>query len=196
MSMVTWGCADTAVATDSQDDSSIYGGTQLAVQTPEGYNVYDEETGEILPDQTPVDEYEEDESTSEESGSMMEGGSPAFANATDGIDVDLTVLSSTMVYSQVYNMMMTPENFKGKVVKMQGSYSCFYDDASGKYYFACIIQDATACCSQGIEFVLTDDYKYPDDYPTDGDIVTVQGVFDTYYEGDNMYCTLRNAKLL
>ena len=32
----------------------------------------------------------------------------ASPSATAGIDVDLTVLSSTMVYSEVYNMMMTP----------------------------------------------------------------------------------------
>ena len=31
---------------------------------------------------------------------------PAASAATSGIDVDLTALSSTMVYSEVYNMMV------------------------------------------------------------------------------------------
>ncbi len=116
--------------------------------------------------------------------------------STEGVDVDLTVLSSTMVYSEVYNIMVSPEEYVGKTIKMRGSYSGFYDSTTDNYYFTCIIQDATACCSQGIEFVLTDDYVYPDDYPYDGDMITVVGVFDTYIEGDYMYCTLRDARLL
>ncbi len=118
----------------------------------------------------------------------------ALAAGTEGIDIDLTLLSSTMVYSQVYDMMMYPENYVGKTVRMSGVYTDFYDEAADKHYFACIIQDATACCAQGIEFELTDDYKYPEDYPEDSDLITVTGVFDTYMEGEAMYVTLRNAR--
>jgi len=118
------------------------------------------------------------------------------ANSTEGIDVDLTALSSTMVYSEVYNMMVTPENYVGKTVKMDGIFASYHDESADKYYFACIISDATACCSQGIEFVLTDGYSYPDDYPEEGGDVCVVGVFDTYQEGGYTYCTLRNARLV
>lgn len=62
-------------------------------------------------------------------------------------------------------------------------------------YHACIIQDATACCAQGIEFVLRGDPQYPDGYPQEGDIITVVGSFDTYQEGQYLYCTLRDAVL-
>jgi len=48
---------------------------------------------------------------------------------------------------------------------------------------------------EGIEFALTDDYTYPDDYPEEGGNICVVGIFDTYQEGDNTYCTLRNAKI-
>ena len=42
---------------------------------------------------------------------------------SDGrVDVDLTRLSSTMIYSEVYNMILTPENYIGKSVKMQLKY--------------------------------------------------------------------------
>ncbi len=109
------------------------------------------------------------------------------------IDVDLTVLSSTMVYSEVYNMMASPEEYVGKIVKMDGLFAYYLDEATGNYYFACIIQDATACCAQGIEFVLAGDYTYPDDYPEVNAEICVVGVFDTYQEGNYTYCTLRNA---
>ena len=116
--------------------------------------------------------------------------------STDGIDVDLTVLSSVMVYSQVFDMLTQPEAYIGKTVKMTGIYVCTDQDISDEFYQSCIIQDATACCSQGIEFVLTDDYVFPDDYPEYEDTVTVIGTFDIYKEGGYLYCTLRNARLL
>lgn len=116
--------------------------------------------------------------------------------SADGIDVDLTVLSSTMVYSEVYSMMVLPGNYVGKTVKMNGVFASYHDEASDKYYFACVISDATACCSQGIEFVLTDEYSYPEDYPEEGGEICVIGTFDTYQEGDYTYCTLRNAKMV
>ena len=116
--------------------------------------------------------------------------------SSDGIDVDLTVLSSTMVYSEVYSMMVLPGNYVGKTVKMNGVFASYHDEASDKYYFACVISDATACCSQGIEFVLTGEYSYPEDYPEEGGEICVIGTFDTYQEGDYTYCTLRNAKMV
>lgn len=117
-------------------------------------------------------------------------------DSTEGIDVDLTVLSSTMVYSEVYNMMAAPKSYIGKTVKMEGSFAAYHDETTGNYYFACIIMDATACCSQGMEFVLTDDYTYPDDYPEEGEDICVIGVFDIYKEDGLTYCTLRDAKIV
>lgn len=108
-------------------------------------------------------------------------------------DLDLTQLSGTMVYSEVYNMMITPEEYIGKKVRMEGFFGCVYDESKDKYYFSCVIQDATACCTQGIEFVLKGDYTYPEDYPKEGETICVEGSFDTYEEGEETYCTLRNA---
>ncbi|SHN61746.1 hypothetical protein SAMN02745247_02382 [Butyrivibrio hungatei DSM 14810] len=122
--------------------------------------------------------------------------SSVMLSSIDGVDVDLTSLSKTMVYSQVYNMMFYPENFIGKTIRMEGIYTEYFDQATGKRYLACFIMDATQCCSQGVEFELTSDYSYPDDYPTEGDTVVVQGVFDVYEEEGAEYCTLRNSELI
>jgi hypothetical protein len=129
-------------------------------------------------------------------GSGDSQGTGAESSGSDGaIDVDLTKLSSTMVYSEVYNMMYNAPDYVGKVVKMRGLYSLYYDEGTGKYYHACIIQDATACCAQGIEFELTEDYRFPEDYPEVNDEVCVTGTFDIYYEGQYQYVTLRGATL-
>jgi len=112
------------------------------------------------------------------------------------VDLDLTTMSSTMVYSEVFNMVTTPENYIGKTVKMRGTYMYYYDEKPDHYYFFCLISDAMACCSQGIEFALTKDYHYPEDYPKPDDEITVVGVFDSYEEEGNTYCILRNARLV
>ena len=107
------------------------------------------------------------------------------------IDVDLTKLSSTMVYAEVYNMMSAPELYTGSGIRMKGNFAHF--EGNGRHYFSCVIADATACCAQGIEFVLKDERKYPDEYPEEGNEITVSGVFDIYYEGETMYAQLIDA---
>ena len=93
-------------------------------------------------------------------------------------------------------MMMEPDKYIGKTIKMRGVCGSFHDPKTGKYYFTCVIKDAQACCRRGIEFVLTDDYAVPDDYPRDGTTAVIKGTFDTYKEQDQMYCTLRKAVLV
>lgn len=111
---------------------------------------------------------------------------------TGEIDVDLTTQSATVVYSTVFDMMSTHEKYLRKTVKMTGAAASYNDEDTGKTYHACIIKDATACCSQGIEFILDDDAEYP----TDGETITVIGEFSTYKEGQFQYSTLKNAKLV
>lgn len=109
------------------------------------------------------------------------------------IDVDLTRLSSTMVYSEVYNMMNTPESYVGKMVRMNGNFAVYkYPERN---YYTCIIKDATACCQQGLEFLWRGNHKFPDDYPKEGAPIIVTGIFDIYYEGDQKYCQLKDAYL-
>lgn len=113
----------------------------------------------------------------------------------DGDYIDLSQESSGMVYSIIINMAINSDNFIGKTIKMRGTYSDMYVKEKDRHYFACLVMDATACCSQGVEFELTDDYKFPDDYPYDGDEIVVEGVFDMYDEDGEKYPVLRNAEL-
>ena len=119
--------------------------------------------------------------------------SSKVVNASD-IDIDLTRLSSTMIYSEVSNMMTSPEDYVGKMVRMNGKLAVYkYPE---KNYYTCIIKDATACCQQGVEFLWAGNHKYPDDYPNEGDGIIVTGVFDIYYEGENKYIQLKDASLV
>ena len=121
--------------------------------------------------------------------------------SADGVEVDLTVLSSTMVYSEVYNMLYNdPAHYLGKTVKARGGFSIYQLVTDGVLQpdpvaYACIIADATACCAEGMEFVLEGDYTYPDDYPELGAEITVIGEFQSYEENGMTWYHLVNARL-
>ena len=118
---------------------------------------------------------------------------PEITSSVEGIDIDLPSMSSTIVYAQVYDMISKPDKYIGKTVRMTGTFGDYYDTSTGNHYYGCIVKDATACCAQGIEFVPVSDYKYPDDYPEVGSEITITGTFSTYYEGDDIYCTLKDS---
>ena len=127
-----------------------------------------------------------------------ETGSNDTAASDEGIDYDLTKMNSDMVYATVYQMMMDPEQYVGKVCKIDGLYYAGQDENTGDYYHYCIITDALACCAQGLEFIWGDgSHKYPDEYPADQTPIIVQGTFETYQEpeDDTVYCRLTNAEM-
>ena len=111
------------------------------------------------------------------------------AQDTD-IDVDLTAMSSTMVYSQVYDMLTFPDNYVGKTVKVRGQYYAAYSEETKQYYHFVVIADATACCQQGMEFLWLGEHNYPGDYPKDNEVIEITGVFELYEEQGNSYCRL------
>ena len=108
-----------------------------------------------------------------------------------GDSIDLTQMSSTMVYSQVNDIVMYPDEYIGKEIIMDGINGIYKEEVSGKVYYSCVIQDATACCAQGIEFQLKKGMKYPND----GDEIKVRGIFEVYEEGGYSFCRLKNATL-
>ena len=109
------------------------------------------------------------------------------------IDLDLSELSGTVIYSQVYNMTEAPEDYIGQRIRIRGNFSYFQDPDTKKEYFASVIADATACCAQGIEFVWAGEHVYPRDYPEEDELITVTGTFDTYEEDGYLYLELTDA---
>lgn len=106
----------------------------------------------------------------------------------DGIDVDLSKLSGTMAYAEVYNMMVYPEEYIGKTIRIRGPYYASYLEDTDTYYHYVIITDATACCESGIEVIWdNNEHVYPDEYPDNLTEVEATGIFNTYEEGGYTY---------
>lgn len=92
---------------------------------------------------------------------------------------------------------MENENVEAESVNPEDQTTVDYD-LTQKYYFYCVIQDATACCAQGLEFVWDDGtHVYPDEYPEDNAEVIIEGTFETYREEEDasLYCRLADATL-
>ena len=122
-----------------------------------------------------------------------------FAKEPDGnkkYDIDISRMSGTMVYGQVYQMVMYPSKYLGKHIKMKGIFSSYYDEEMERRFYGCVIQDALACCSQGLAFELAKPRKYPEQYPAEGDAIIVEGDFDYEKdEGGGGFPIIRNADM-
>ena len=120
----------------------------------------------------------------QESSSAPAGSkAPAETEASGKeVDIDLTKLDANMLYAQISDMVNNSGSYEGKMVRVGGQFA-YYQDDIGREYFAALVSDATACCSQGIEFVLGGNYSYPDDYPAIDTEITVVGKFNYYTEG-------------
>ena len=139
------------------------------------------------------------ESAEESIDSIESDNSIAISDAPtyENIDIDLTTMSATMVYSQVLNMLDEPSSYVNKIVKMSGPFRPFASTNEDYCYPAIVIQDATACCASGIEFLL---YGVPrcspkggDGYPALEEEATIVGRFETSLEGTSMYIHLGDA---
>ena len=129
------------------------------------------------------------ETTEKKEETTEETTENATENSGSGkIDVDLVGMSSNMIFGEVNNMMMNPDEYMGKTVRIEGQYSPLYYDGTGKYYHYCVIADALACCSQGIEFIWDNNsHGYPSEYPKQGQNIQITGVFDKYTEEGYIY---------
>ena len=117
------------------------------------------------------------------------------------VDVDLTTLSSTMVFAEVSSLVYDPIPYLGQRVRMEGIFSVDHAytmegevDLSQNYFY-CIIEDALACCAQGLEFSLAGDYAYPEDYPAEGDTIRVVGTVEFFEENGFRHLRLGDAVL-
>ena len=98
------------------------------------------------------------------------------------VDLDLSVMSGTVVYAEVYNMVYSPYRYLGKTIRVKGKYASNYYELTDKVYSYVVVSDATACCAQGLEVNLNGKWNF-----ADGEEVIVTGVFSSYSELGKTY---------
>lgn len=90
------------------------------------------------------------------------------------VDIDLTRMNANMVYAEVFNMLIEPEFYEGKTVRIRGSLH-IPEQLEGAPPYSCIVWDATACCPAGLGFYLADDADII--MPEEDEIITVVGTY-------------------
>lgn len=96
------------------------------------------------------------------------------------IDIDLSTMGSTMIFSMVFNMLIKPEEYDNQNLKIKGNFVVYISKENNQRYFSIIIPDATQCCQQGIPFIWFGETKnYPNDFPAIGTEVTLIGKYKT-----------------
>ena len=96
---------------------------------------------------------------------------------TASVDLDLSVMSSTIVYAEMYNIQYDPGQYLGKVIRLRGLYSFFREPSTGAVYYACVVPDATA------------------HFLKDSADITVTGVLEIYVEEGASYLHLVDAEV-
>lgn len=109
----------------------------------------------------------------------------------DRATVDLSQMNGTMAYAQIADIFYRSKEYVGKVVRIAGIADSFYASQEDKTYYAVLIQDATACCATGFDYILSEGQTYPED----GARITITGVFELYEEDGMCFCRLENTTI-
>ena len=72
-------------------------------------------------------------------------------------------------------MMMSPDDYIGKTIRMTGIFTVYQDPETKQVYCGVIVEDATACCAQGFDLVMPEERSYPQNYPAPESEITVVG---------------------
>lgn len=68
------------------------------------------------------------------------------------VELDLSKMNADFAYAFIFQIVVEPEKYEGKTIRMSGTYEAYYDNAPYGRHDYCIITDVLACCAQGLEF--------------------------------------------
>jgi len=98
------------------------------------------------------------------------------------VDIDLTSMSTTMAQAEFRRLVMDAERYAGRTIRASGAYFTFFFDGTNQRYHFVTIVDGDDCCREGLEFRLTGDPVFPDDFPAENTFVEVTGTLGRYQE--------------
>ena len=142
-----------AVSSCSEKSSYSAGGVpkQNKVANIIEEKIKEEESSEIKPSDSARQEETSNSDNYDFYGSSFEEIS---APKTD-VELDLSKMNADFAYAFIFQIVVEPEKYEGKTVRMSGTYEAYYDNAPYGRHDYCIITDVLACCAQGLEFEST-----------------------------------------
>ncbi len=102
-------------------------------------------------------------------------------------DIDLKDLSYPIVFAQVYDIAREAEKHVGKTLRMQGSYYGAQQLETDEVVHLILVTDSAGCCEVALEFAVTGNPAWPDDFPPNNSEILLTGVLDTITAGEQVY---------
>jgi hypothetical protein len=104
------------------------------------------------------------------------------------LDYDFSVLSKTVVYGLVYDVLVNAENYVGKFLKLRGVYMP-YQEENGETYHLLLVYDENACCEMAVELLPTKGSA--PSFPEANDTIEVSGLVDICNDNGTRFVALR-----
>ena len=98
------------------------------------------------------------------------------------VDVDMTVMSSTMAQAEFIKILSNLEDYVGKTIKAAGPYYSFSLEQTGFLYRYIMIVEGDECCRIGLEIRSCDEDMSPDELARQYALVEVVGVLKTHMD--------------
>ena len=110
-------------------------------------------------------------------------------------EIDLTMMSPTMLFAEVVNMTRTPKKYDGATVTLRGGLmSLAVDLETGVGSYSCYVEDATKCCQRGIGFTI--DRPLEDtSILVEGSEVIIKGTFEIYEMGGRNFVRIADCDI-
>lgn len=113
---------------------------------------------------------------------------PEFPTAepfpADGDHIDLSANGSVAAYARISEIALSPADYAGKTLRLQGTYAVSGDD-DGNRYLCCLVKDRNGCCMQGLNFIpAAEDEETAADL-REGEKILIEGV---YCKNGRGYC--------
>lgn len=129
-------------------------------------------------EKTAIEQIEEMDKTEQEQPEVQQ--TIQLPKGDETVDYDLTVMSETMVYAQIYDVLINPTNYDGITFKIHGEYEYYTIPDSDEIIYFIVINDALGCCPQGLEIRFTDDVPAPENF---AEVIMKGTAYSEFYEG-------------
>ncbi len=96
------------------------------------------------------------------------------------VDYDLTKMNGLMAYSFIFEVLINPEEYRGDVIKANGFFYRGLSEFTGRKFNYVMVGDDTACCWQGLEFLIDGVENIDENYPEQNVDIEVTGELKSY----------------
>ena len=110
-------------------------------------------------------------------------------------EIDLTMMSPTMLFAEVVNMTRTPKKYDGAMVTLRGGLMILAVDLeTGVGSYSCYVEDATKCCQRGIGFTIDRPLEDTSSL-VEGSEVIIKGTFEVYEMGGRNFVRIADCEI-